>query len=430
MSSPRSSGRLICIHHRLAGMTGHRYHQALGLLAAAGQRGIEPLLLMHAEADAAVRAALPGRAVLRDPVFRTDLTFDERTAAFAAMLHQHVDAELRGDDRLLLTVATQCEARALAAWAAALPAARRPWTVVVFVSARWNRHGAAERERQLDELRALAADLSRLDRAALWRLIFCTHTSGLREELTALLGVPVHLVPTTELAAGIEPASRRPRAGPPRVALLGGARPEKGSHLLPEIVRESRARVAVDFLLHLANEQLSEDDVSRLCRLAGEPGITVTHGPLDRAAYLSLLGESDLLLFPYDRVAYRQRPSGIFGEAVLAGLPVVVPSGTWMAEQVIAGRAAGFAYQGEGVRPIAEAVADCAGALAALTARARELAPAWRRDQSLDAFLDWIEAEIARRGRGAPGGASGRPLPDLSSFSRRLKASIRAWARG
>jgi hypothetical protein len=107
-----------------------------------------------------------------------------------------------------------------------------------------------------------------------------------------------------------------------------------------------------------------------------------------------------------------------------------VPSGTRMAEQAIAGRAAGVTYHGEGAGPIAEAIAQCAGALAAFTARARELAPAWRQDQSLDAFLDWVEAEIARRGRGAPGGASGRPLGDLSSFSRRLKASIRAWARG
>src|SRR5262249_19103342 len=84
---------------------------------------------------------------------------------------------------------------------------------------------------------------------------------------------------------------------------------------------------------------------------------------------------------------------------------IVAPRGTWMAEQVEGGRAAGVVYgEREGERAgdgeaeaAAGAVAEAAAHLDALTAEARRLAPAWRRSNSLGPFLDWLEGEIARR---------------------------------
>ncbi|HVT59525.1 MAG TPA: glycosyltransferase [Thermoanaerobaculia bacterium] len=424
--------RLICVHHRLAGRTGHRYHEALGLLAEARRRGMEPLLFMNEDAEAAVRMALPdGRSVLRDPVFRPDLSFDQRTAAFVALLHRHVDPEVRRDDRLLLTVATQCEARALAGWVTELPESKRPWTVVLFPSDRWNRSGAAERNRQVREFQVVASELAGLGPAAR-RLIFCAHTAGLRGELTSLLGTEVLLAPMAQFAEGMRPVRAPTASGPPQVAVLGGARPEKGFHLLPAIVRASRARTEVEFLLQVANEQLPDEAFAELSRLAEEPGVRIASGPLDRPAYLSLLDAADLVLLPYQRIPYRQRPSGIFAEAVLAGLPVVVPGGTWMAEQVEAGVAAGMVFAELDPEAIAAALAACVADLPQLATQARERAPAWARTQTITSFLDWVEDEITLRGRaaGAPAHLGGGMPAWLSSATRRLKASIRAWARG
>jgi glycosyltransferase involved in cell wall biosynthesis len=397
---------------------------------------MEPVLFMNEEADAAVRAALPGgRAVLRDPVFRSELSFDERTALFLRMLHEHVDPVVRRDDRVLMTVATQCEARAFAAWLAELPAAKRPFLLVLFVSDRWNRKGPEERARQVAEFRLLAAELAARGPAAQRRLLFACHTPGLQAELLSLLGTRVLLSPMAELDSGISPAApRAPQT--PRVAIVGGARPEKGFDLLPAIVAASRERTAAVFLLQLFNEQLAPEEWDALRRLATEPGVEAAHGQLDRAGYLALFAAADLMLFPYARIPYKHRPSGIFGEAVLSGLPVVVPSGTWLAEQVEMGAAAGVIYEGDTAHAVAAGLERCIGDLPALRALARERAPAWRRSQTLEPFLDWFEREIAVRQAEEPAGE--RLYSRLFAFQRackkslhrRLKASIRVSARG
>jgi glycosyltransferase involved in cell wall biosynthesis len=424
-------------------MGGHRFHQALGCWDSALARGMEPVLFMNEEADAAVRAALPGgRAVLRDPVFRMELSFDERTALFLRMLHEHVDPVVRRDDRVLMAVATQCEARAFAAWLAELPAWKRPFLLVLFASDRWNRKGPEERERQVAEFRTAAAELAARGPAAQRRLLFACHTLGLRAELQSLLGTRVLLSPMTELDSGIplterpagKPQPQQPRA--PRVAIVGGARPEKGFDLLPAIVRRSRERTAAVFLVQLFNEQLSPEEWDALCRLATEPGVEAIHGQLDRAGYLALFAAADLMLFPYARIPYKQRPSGILSEAVLSGLPVVVPSGTWLAEQVEAGAAAGVVYEGDTPAAVAAGLERCLADLPALRALAHERAPAWRRSHSMEPFLDWFEREIARRQTEEPAGerlysrAFAWKERFRWSFHRRLKASIRASARG
>jgi hypothetical protein len=318
------------------------------------------------------------------------------------MLHCHVSHGIRPTDRVFQTVATQCEARATARWLAELPEARRPWTLVLFPSDRWNRSDELERQRQLAEFRALADELRALPAQARRRLIFCSHTEGLRAEITALIGEPVLLAPMNQGADGLTPA--RPvstpalRETPHVVGVLGGARREKGSHLVPAIVEACRRRTRVDFLLQLNNELLAADEFAALVALAGETGVNAAYGALDRDAYIGLLAQCDLVLLPYERRPYRQRPSGILSEAVMAGLPAVVPDGTWLAEQVAGGAAAGRIYAGESAESIADGVLGAIAELPRLQREASQRAAAWRQSQSLDVFLDWVEAEIAARG--------------------------------
>ncbi len=396
--------RLVSIQHRLIGRNGHRFHEALGMQQSADRRGWGFLLLLHREAHPEVRQALRGRAVLHDPVFRDDLSFDARTADFVAMLHHHASHGIRPNDRVLQTVATQCEARAMARWLAELPEARRPWVLVLFLSDRWNRSGEIERQRQLAEFRALADELRALPAKVRRRLIFCSHTDGLRAEITSLLGEPVLLAPMNQATDGLELARRvsPPAVGetPRVVGVLGGARREKGSHLLPAIVEACRRRTPVDFVLQLNNELLAEDEFAALVALARETGVNAAHGALDRDAYIGLLAQCDLVLLPYERRPYRQRQSGILSEAVLAGLPAVVPDGTWLAEQVACGSAAGHIYAGESAEAIAAGVLGAIAELPRLQREASQRAAAWRNNHSLDAFLDWLEAEIAARGSG------------------------------
>jgi glycosyltransferase involved in cell wall biosynthesis len=97
----------------------------------------------------------------------------------------------------------------------------------------------------------------------------------------------------------------------------------------------------------------------------------------------------------------------VFCEAVAAGLPVVAPDGTWMGDQITAGRCAGIAYPGEGAEVEADAVAKSLAELGSLRAAAASLAAPWRRAESLGAVLDAIDDVIANRAeapaRGLPG---------------------------
>jgi hypothetical protein len=381
-------------------------------------------LFMNEGADASVRAAFPqARPVLHCPVFRMDRSFDDRTADFIAMLHRHVDPVARKDDWLLVTTATQCEVRALSAWIAETPARTRPWVMALFHSDRWNRAGPQERDRQVGEFRVVASELARLDLDAARRFVLGTVCDELCQELSSLLGTTVHRAPQVLPGGGYVPPREKPATQRATVAILGGARLEKGSHLIPAIIRESRRLGPINFAVQLANEQLSENDFACLCRIAEEPGVRVAHGPLDQTTFRSLLASCDILLLPYQRLCYRRRLSGIFVEAAFTGRPVVVPADTWMSGRLAAGTVAGIAYDGDDAASIAKALIRADETLPTLAALAKEQAPGWQRTMTLDAFLDWLEAEIARR-KSETDGSSRR------TFGVSLGRAARDWFAG
>jgi glycosyltransferase involved in cell wall biosynthesis len=389
---PAAAPRLVAVHHRLAGRSGHRFHEALGLMREAPARGFAPVVLIHREAEPEVRAALPAaRAVLHDPVFRTDLSFADRVRDFAAMLHAHVDRELTGRDLVLMTVATQCEAAAFAEWLRAL-GEPGPRVVLFFHSDRWNRHGEAEHRRQLAELRQAAAALAALPPETAARLRLGAATPGLARELTGLLGRPVAHAPLP-IVNGNRAAARRANGSrsTPRLGFLGGARPEKGFHETRAILDALRPRLGFRALLQLANEQMPEAAWADLERLAEDPDVEPLRGALSAEQWEEALTSCDLLVLPYDRTAYRQRPSGIFAEGAAAGIPAVVPDGIWMAEQIAAGAAAGVSFSGNEPGAVAAACAEAVSRLPELHARAERLAAPWRRGTGLAAFLDWAE---------------------------------------
>ena len=64
-----------------------------------------------------------------------------------------------------------------------------------------------------------------------------------------------------------------------------------------------------------------------------DPIVWLRH-PLTRDAYLDLIRNSDIALFLHDGAAYYTRCSGVLVEMLAAGVPVLVPAGSWLAEQV------------------------------------------------------------------------------------------------
>ena len=56
--------------------------------------------------------------------------------------------------------------------------------------------------------------------------------------------------------------------------------------------------------------------------------------PIEDADYEKLIGDTDIGILPYDAQAYYSRRAGIMGEYLACGIPVVVPAGCWLSEQL------------------------------------------------------------------------------------------------
>jgi Glycosyl transferases group 1 len=389
--------KVICIHPRLAGYSSHHFNEAHEFMEEFDRRGKEFVLLVNVHAPAQIVADLRGYAVVDDPTFRMEWSFEERSRRFLEMLHKTIDRRLRADDCVLITVSTQLEAHALTRWLQELPRRKKPWIVILFLSDRWNRAGHDEYERQIAEFRKLNAAIASLTPDDAHRVIFLTLTDLLAEELSELLGTKVDVAPMPQAYGASRPYSSATRGSLPRVAILGGTRREKGSYLIPDIVRACRSHVEVEFLVHLTNNTLTAEEAERLALITGEPHVTVISHPMTLPEYYAALGSADIALFPYEVIPYRKRVSGVFAEAAAFGKPVVATRGTWMATQIESGRAAGTIFEDLQPDSIARAIARCVVDLESLQPSARSLSSAWRRTMSLSAFVDFMETQIASR---------------------------------
>ncbi len=390
--------KVICIHHRLAGFTSHHFNEAHGFGQEFARRGKRFVLLVNAHAPAPIVAELKAHAVLEDPTFRMEWSYEERSSRFVTMLHKKVDGRLRANDCVLLTISTQLEAHALTRWLQELPLRKKPWIVILFVSDRWNRSGPDEYDRQIGEFRTLKATISSLAPEDARRVILFATTDLLAQELTDLLGTNVDVAPMP-LPYGdpqsYSSSNREPHL--PRVVILGGTRPEKGSHLIPDIVEACRSHVQTEFVVHLTNSTLTAEEFEKLAMIENQPDVTVIRHPMTLPEYNAALNDADIALFPYEVIPYRKRGSGVFAEAVAFSKPVVVTRGTWMAEQIESGRAAGTIFDDLQPDSIARAIARCITDLESLQQSAQALSSAWRRTASLSAFVDLMETQIALR---------------------------------
>src|SRR5258708_32933133 len=80
--------KVICIHHRLVGYSSHHFNEAHGLMRELGRRGRELILLVNVQASPRIVAELNADAVLDDPTFRLEWSFEVRSRRFKDVLHR------------------------------------------------------------------------------------------------------------------------------------------------------------------------------------------------------------------------------------------------------------------------------------------------------------------------------------------------------
>lgn len=239
----------------------------------------------------------------------------------------------------------------------------------------------------------IAACLRAFHSTRLWpgRVRFHTDTEELRRQYEELSSVRFGVLPIPCRHELLDRAPAQPADSPAIVLFLGGARREKGFHLLPRVAEAlasdylatGRARLVAQSGFNVpGGEPGMAAARARLSRFAAEQ-VRMLDEALAPADYYALLADASLVLLPYDARLYRTRSSGVLAEALAAGKPVVVPAGTWMAAQIDAIGGTIFGSDDDVPAVVASALRD----LPALTAAAVAHARVWRAANSADALV-------------------------------------------
>lgn len=133
-------------------------------------------------------------------------------------------------------------------------------------------------------------------------------------------------------------------SAPLRVTCGGGFRAEKGHQSLAQALSEvwescfASGRMQLQIQAkrskwrklqfpHPAGEQSSADPTEN-------PAVKLIPHPLEMEDYVQLIRESDIGLLMYDSRRYYARRAGVLCEFLCAGVPVIVPAGCWLSEQI------------------------------------------------------------------------------------------------
>ena len=259
---------------------------------------------------------------------------------------------------------------------------------------RWRRgSGIAPRtallfRRDLDEQGIDAAIGARLGagllRQALADLYACANSANIRlftdsDNLTEEHSQGVHRRFQTA-PIPVDPAlfaARAPRSGSAATILyLGDARTEKGYHALPVVAHAlktdlsaGRVRMVLQSNFNLPGGE--PGIASARDFLSTFPNVTLLRKPITEQEYNHHLFSADLIVLPYQVDRYVSRTSGILAEAICAGLPAIVPQGTWLAEQVRR-HGAGIVYNPLDPAGLSRAVIEALASVETLKARAED----------------------------------------------------------
>ena len=177
-----------------------------------------------------------------------------------------------------------------------------------------------------------------------------TDTEELSEEYARFSGLPFGTLPIPFRTERIAERTRRPDE-PICLTCLGDVRDEKGFPWLPELVRALRpeaeaGRVRFAFQASLSDPSANPLSTRALAALRDmdSPRVRLLglDGPLEPEAYFAAVSGADAILCPYSPTTYVRRSSGTLTEGIAAGVPTVVPAGTWLAKQQPAGTGTTF----------------------------------------------------------------------------------------
>lgn len=401
--------RLLLLENGLTTRVNHHTTSAFGHQAEAKRRGIDCIVYANRHASAETVAALGARATFpdspydrasRDPLCGTleDALFFGRRFADACRI---IDNDgVSADDILLVPTARPASMLGLGRWLATVAPERKPRLVLNLhnddflnrVSRQPNENALVYRYAARRMCASIPAE----------RLLMTATNAKLATLASKILPVPVLAFPAPQFYDDDTAEDAAAQGdGRIRVSVLGGLRIDKGALKLADILRQSTSlEPNLSFFVQTSPGFVSAvwARVRReLASLHASVDLETSEQSLSASDYPRRLHHSDIVLCPYDPSYFVARISGVFSDAVAHGRPCVVPDGSWMADQLREGRAAGVTFVEFTADSIAAALARAAGQLTSLRQHAAALAPTWRREQCIGAYIDRMLTELAAR---------------------------------
>ena len=371
---------------------GHHDHFARGFLQAMRERGCGVEIYAQARVSPELREELGAKPVFgvsqyiplsADPFDGPLADFLARRRALAEDL-KVLDGAVGADDVLLLPTATPALLAAVQHWREA--SLRKPRIAALFHSTPepWA-PGTLWPALYRNAAKPLIGETS----SSFW--VGATN-QALAARLRPVFGRPVNVMDSlTWYSQPSEPLARDD--GEVRVGFIGTARKSKGGAFTPEIVRLGLERpTRYRFIVQTHG---SEADQLYL-PMAHEPRLEVHSEWLDEDAFVAMVRSLDMVVLPYERERYKPMVSGVLAVAAGYGVPCVAPTGTWMADQIEAGLAAGISFRGSRPAAVVDAIDRLTADLAAHRQAAAATAPAARERFSIDRFADrltrWVDS--------------------------------------
>lgn len=172
---------------------------------------------------------------------------------------------------------------------------------------------------------------------------FYTDTEKLTEQYNFLKIIPFQTLPipvNPKLQTNVFPEKQQPY----NMVYLGDARREKGYQFLDEVVQGLWEKYALTGKVRFAfQSNFSFDDFrsnyeivyARQSLMQKDPSIVqLRQHALDSDAYCAFVMGGDIGLLFYDREPYYARSSGALIECICFGMPVIVPSASWLSEEL------------------------------------------------------------------------------------------------
>jgi len=171
---------------------------------------------------------------------------------------------------------------------------------------------------------------------------FLTDTEQLKDQYQTLGVVPFEVAPIPMNPSFQTKIREKPECF--RIVYAGDARSEKGYQFFPDLAEhfalcENTSGVIFQLQSNFTFCEIRDDPPVVLARNRLEeiksPDIQLIRNAISSEEYLDLVCNATVMPLLYDRNNYYARSSGALTEALAAGIPVVVPSASWLSLQVL-----------------------------------------------------------------------------------------------